>query len=455
MPNRGAVAAPEPDLDVTGEIPLVGEDEVPAQSGRRTRRRRFTLIGLAVVLILATAIGLTLGLTGGSSATGIEVTNEVVKVSTGTIKQTVATSGTIEPATQASLSFAVSGTITAVDVKAGQTVTAGQVLATVGTTALQSDVDAADASVDSAQARLTSDESSGASAAQIDSDEASVTSAESSLTAAQASLADASLTSTISGTVASVNLTVGQQVSSSASGTTDSTGAATSGSIGTGGSSFAGAATSSSASSSSTSSTGQVSIIGTNSYVIDTTVDDTDIGQIADGDQATITPTGATTPVYGTVASIGLIATESSDVATFPVVIDVTGSPTGLYAGSTADVAITVKELNNVTEVPTAAITYGTSGSATVTLVKNGKHVSTPVKVGAAANGETQITSGVAAGDSVVERVVKFTGAAGGAKTGGLGGLGGTTAGVGGAGGFTPGGGFGGGGFGGAGAVGG
>jgi multidrug efflux pump subunit AcrA (membrane-fusion protein) len=183
-------------------------------------------------------------------------------------------------------------------------------------------------------------------------------------------------------------------------------------------------------------------------------VDDTDIGQIADGDQATITPTGSTTPVYGTVASIGLIATESSDVATFPVVVDVTGTPTGLYAGSTADVAITVEELNNVTEVPTAAISYGTSGQATVTQVKNGSHVSTPVKVGQAANGETQITSGVVAGDSIVERVVKFTGAAGGAKAGGLGGLGGTTGGVGGAGGLTPGG-FGGGGFGGAGGVGG
>jgi multidrug efflux pump subunit AcrA (membrane-fusion protein) len=450
MPNRGAVAAPEQELDVTREIPLVGEDEVSPQSGGRTRRRKFTLIGVATVVILGAAIGLTLGLTDGSSATGIEVTNEVVKVTTGTIKQTVATSGTIEPATQASLNFAVSGTITAVDVKAGQTVTDGQVLATVGATALQSEVDAAQASVDSAQARLSSDESSGASATQIDSDEASVTSAESSLTAAQTSLADASLTSTISGTVASVNLTVGQQVSSSDSGTTGSTGAPTSDSTGAASSAFAGATTSSA----STSSTGQVSIIETNSYDIDTTVDDTDIGQIADGDQATITPTGSTTPVYGTVASIGLIATESSDVATFPVVVDVTGTPTGLYAGSTADVAITVKELNNVTEVPTAAISYGTSGQATVTQVKNGSHVSTPVKVGQAANGETQITSGVVAGDSIVERVVKFTGAAGGAKAGGLGGLGGTTGGVGGAGGLTPGG-FGGGGFGGAGGVGG
>ena len=203
---------------------------------------------------------------------------------------------------------------------------------------------------------------------EIDSDEASVTSAESSLTTAQTNLADASLTSTISGTVASVSLTVGQ------AGDRDRDGS--------GGGRPAGRAP------------GGLrrrrlpveqpsihrppdrsSVIGTNSYIVNTTVDDTEIGQIADGDQATITPTGATTVDYGTVASIGLIATESSDVATFPVVIDVTGDPTGLYAGSTADVSIIVKQLNDVVEVPTAAITYTTSGQATVTEVKNGKHV--------------------------------------------------------------------------------
>ena len=140
------------------------------------------------------------------------VSTTTVSVTTGTIQQTVASSGTIEPATQANLNFAVSGTVTAVNVKAGQTVTAGEVLATVDTTALSDDVNADQAQLDSAEARLASDEASSASATQVDSDQASVTSAESSLTNAQTALNDASLTSTISGTVASVDLSVGQQV---------------------------------------------------------------------------------------------------------------------------------------------------------------------------------------------------------------------------------------------------
>ena len=413
---------------LTEELPLNLEGDPANLEGdsaapeARRRKRKFLLIGAAVVLIAGLATGLTLAFTGGSPVAGLVVSSETVKVTTGTIKQTVATSGTLEPATEASLDFGVSGTVTGVDVHAGEVVTAGQVLATVGTTALSSDVDAAQANVASAQARLSSDEAAGGSTTEIDSDEASVTSAESSLTTAQTNLADASLTSTISGTVASVDLTVGQAV----------TGTGTGG----GGGGSGGSAAAAASSSASTSSTGQVVVIGTNSYIVNTTVDDTDIGQVAEGDQATVTPTGATTVDYGTVASIGLIATETSDVATFPVVIDVTGDPTGLYAGSTADISIIVKQLNDVVEVPTAAITYTTSGQATVTEVKKGKDVSVDVTVGEAALGETQITSGVSAGESIVERVVKFTGGAG--RTGGAGITGGFTR--------TGGGGFGGGG---------
>jgi multidrug efflux pump subunit AcrA (membrane-fusion protein) len=451
MSDRGVLAAPERSADVTAEIQVVagveGAEEIPAD--RPGRKRKLMLIGAAVIIVLGAAAGLTIWLTGSSTPTGLVVTTQVVKVTTGTIKQTVATSGTIEPASQASLNFGVSGTVDAVNVQAGQTVTAGQVLATVGTTALQADLDSAQAQLTSAEARLSSDQSSGASTVQIDSDQAAVTSAESSLTSAQTNLSDASLTSTISGTVASVSLTVGQQVTGSGGGSSSSSPSGSTGSSSPTGSTGASGLSSSassaaSSSSSSSSSTAQVQVIGTNSYLVNTTVDDTEIGQIAVGDQATITPTGSTTPAYGTVASIGLIASESSNVATFPVVIDVTGTPSGLYAGSTADVSIIVKQLNNVVEVPTAAINYSSGGQTTVTQVKAGKDVTTSVTLGQAASGETQITGGVTSGDQVVERVVKFTGVAGGSRTGGLGGFGGAGGGFGGTGRF-PAGGFGGG----------
>jgi multidrug efflux pump subunit AcrA (membrane-fusion protein) len=179
---------------------------------------------------------------------------------------------------------------------------------------------------------------------------------------------------------------------------------------------------------------------------VNTTVDDTEIGQISDGDQVDITPTGATTPVYGTVGSISLVGSQTSNVATFPVVVDVTGDPSGLYAGAAADVSIIVKQLNDVTEVPTTAITYTTTGQADVTEVVNGSHVVKPVTVGEAENGETQIVSGVSPGAKVIERVVTFKGVPGGAGGGIFGGAGGAggTGRFGGAGGFPGGGSFGG-----------
>ena len=422
MVKAGAIDAPENPVDLTEELPLDDENVLAPERASRWRRYRWPIVGV-VVIVIAAAVGLTLWLTSSSSTpVGLSVTTVTVPVTTGTIQQTVASSGTLEPASQASLNFAVSGTVDAVWVKAGQTVTAGQILASVGTTALSEDVSAAQAQLTAAEDRLSSDEAANAAVSQIDTDEASVTSAESSLSTAQTNLNDASLTSTIAGTVASVNLTNGQQVTGSGTGggggNTGTAAADASGDTGTG----------------STGTTGQIVVIGTDSYIVNTTVDDTEIGEIADGDQVDLTDTGSASPVYGTVGSISLIGSQSSDITTFPVVINVTGNPAGLYAGSTVDAAIIVKQLNNVTEVPTEAISYGTNGQATVTEVVNGAHVVKDVTVGAAEAGETQITSGISAGAKILEREITFK-APGGGAGGLLGGTGGTRTFPGGAGG--------------------
>ncbi len=418
MVKTGGIDTADAPVDVTEELPLDDENVLAPEPPSVWRRFRWPIVGAAAVVIAA-AIALPLWLTSGSSTpAGFSFTTVTVPVTTGTIQQTITSSGTIEPASQAALNFAVAGTVTAVDVKAGQSVTAGQVLATVGTTALSEELNAAQAQLIAANDRLASDEAAAASTSQIDSDEASVTSAQSSVSTAQTNLNDASLTSTIAGTVATVDLTVGQQVTGSAAGGSNT------GNTGSGGSSS------------------QIQVIGTDSYIVNTTVDDTEIGQIADGDQVMITPSsgsGSSASIYGTVGSISLVGSQSSNVTTFPVVVNVTGNPGGLYAGATADVAIIIKQLNNVTEVPTGAINYNSSGQATVTEVVNGANVVKGVTVGASENGETQITSGISAGAKVQERQIRFTAPGGG--TGGL--LGG-----GGAKGF-PGGGFPGGGGGG------
>ncbi|HWD09828.1 MAG TPA: biotin/lipoyl-binding protein, partial [Actinomycetota bacterium] len=403
-PTTGAQPSPQP----------------PAPPQRRWSRKVIALVGAAAVVVAAGIGVLIWALTRSTTPSSpVTVTTQSTTVTTGTMQQTVAASGTIEPASEASLDFTVPGKVTAVDVAAGQTVTAGQTLASIDPTALQDQVNAAQETLAADQARLSSDQSSGASASAVDSDEAQVTSAGAQLTTAQDNLAAANLTSTVTGTVASVNLTVGQQVSASGGG-------------GGGGNGSGSSANSSSA---------QVVVVSTNSYSVATTVDDTEVGQIATGDEAIITPSGSTTQVFGTVSSVGLIASSSGGVATFPVDIAIGGSPSGLYAGSSATVAIVVKQVTGAIEVPTAAISYS-NGNPMVTKVVNGRHVPTPVTTGITANGNTQITSGVASGDVVLEQVVKFnrsttTGGGtlfGGNRTGGGGRFGGGGAGSGGGG---------------------
>jgi macrolide-specific efflux system membrane fusion protein len=429
--------------DADTEIPLVANE--PRRTPRLWRRRAVIAVVAVVAVVAAGGAGLGTWLATRTTASKpvVQVTTETAAVTTGTMQQTVSASGTIEPADQADLDFAVSGKVTAVKVTAGQKVRVGEILATVNASALRASVNGAKATLSSAKAKLATDTTASAVASQIDSDNASVTSAESQLATARTDLADAKLRSTIKGTVASVDLSVGQQVSgagaSSSSGTgTSGSGASSNGLAGSGGSSASTAA----ASSSSTSSSTQIAVISTDTFVVSTTVDDTQVGEVKTGDQAVITPSSSSTTVYGTVSSIGLIASSSDDVATFPLLVAVTGTPSGVYAGSSATLSIIVKQLDAVIEVPTAAITYSTSGKATVTVIQDGKRVSKSITTGESSGGETQVTSGLTAGQQVAERVVKFNGgAAGGARS--L--LGGSTTGGGGFGG----GGFGGGGFGG------
>lgn len=422
---------------------------------RMSRRQRAVLAGGVVVVLVAAGVGIWLSEDSSASATP---TSELVAAASSTLRQTVSSSGTIEPAQQANLNFATSGQVTAVSATVGEKVTAGKVLATVSSASLSADVAQAEATEATDAAKLSSDQSAGVTSAQLTADQAAVTAAENQVTDAKQALAEANLTSPITGVVASVDLSVGQQVSGDGSSGSGGSGGGGSGGSGTGASGTGSAGTSSTGSTGSTGSSGssdassaQVVVISTDSYVVNATVDDTEVGSVQAGDQAQIVPDGATTPVYGVVSSVGLIASTTSGVATYPVTIAVTGNPGGLYPGASATVTLIVKQLSNATTVPTAALHYASSGVEVYEMV-NGRQVAVPVTVGMASDGETQITSGLSVGTKVVVQGLRAGGAGGttgGTGRGTRGGFGGGGFGGAGGGGFG-GGGFGGGGFGGA-----
>jgi macrolide-specific efflux system membrane fusion protein len=411
----------------------------PVIAIRRMLTRRWLIVSAVVV---AAGVAITGWAWAGSSAAAAP---RLGTASLGTIRQTVSATGTIEPAQQANLSFGVNGQVTTVAASIGQQVKAGQTLATVDAASLPSQVAQAKAAVAASEARVAADQTSGASPAQINADNAAVASANAQLTVAQQNLSRATLTAPFDGTIAAVNLTVGQQVSgASLAGSGTSSGGASGGGLAAiGGSGTTGASNAASTTASSAS-TAQVVVISTGSYVVNASVDDTEVSQLRPGDQAVIVPNGSTSQIFGTVGSVGMVGSQSSGIATYPVTIDVTGNPGSLPIGATAQISIIVKQLTDVVVVPRAAV-HSDAGRSVVYELENGKQVAHPVTVGLSAGGQTQITSGLAAGTRIVLPAAPAgtgsgaTGRGGGFGAGfgsGGGGFGGGGTGFGGGGGF-------------------
>ncbi|HEX3825549.1 MAG TPA: HlyD family efflux transporter periplasmic adaptor subunit [Mycobacteriales bacterium] len=379
-------------------------------------RRGPVIIGLIVVVVagggVAWAMSRSSGSTGGSTS--------LVAAAMNTVTSTVAASGTIEPAKEADLDFAVTGRVTKVRVKAGASVHKGERLASVSRVSLVASKDAAAATVTAAADTVDAD-TSASSATQVASDKAALKAARSSLRSAKTALADSSLRATISGTVTSVDLTVGEQVSGGSSSTGGSTGA-------------------SDTSDSSSSSESQVVVTSAKSFVVNATVDDTEISQVHKGQSVAITPAGATAPVTGTVTSVSSVPTSSSGVVSFAVVVGVSGHPSGVYSGASATLSITTKKAIRVLEIPTLAISYNGS-KATVQVNDGSGAVTRAITVGTMYGLETQVLSGIKPGEKVVVTIPSFgraftnrTGTGG--TGGGFGGFGGGEGGLGGGGGF-------------------
>ena len=243
-----------------------------------------------------------------SSASGtgtVQTTDQVVAATSGSIAETVSAQGTVAAAQTDNLNFASSGTVTAVNVKAGQQVSTGDVLAQIDSSSLQANLSQAQASAAQAAAKLSDDEAAGASSAQIAADETSVATANDKVTSAQTALDGAQLVATFDGTVSQVNLTVGEQLGNSgASGTTTTgTQSPSGGSTSNLGSSSGGSnatanaggnGNSGNSNNSSSSSTPQIQVITSSSFTVDLGFDSTDISKIADNQSATISLSAST-----------------------------------------------------------------------------------------------------------------------------------------------------------------
>ncbi len=385
-----------------------------------------------------------------SSSTGTVATEQVIEATTGTMSETVTAEGTVAVAQSDELSFSSAGTVTAVNVVAGQQVVAGDVLATIDSAELEASVADAETTLAEAEAKLSDDQSSGASSAQIAADRSSITSAQDKLDAAVEDLAGAQLVATFDGTVSTVDLTVGEELSSDGAGGTERTGSNSGSGMEA---NRLGSANGDAANGGSSGSTAQITVVSVGRFEVELGFDDTEIADLAVGQTATVSlststsssstfPGGGMFPgggtfersfaagpqatqgatdddasdeetasapsidtsaasVTGTVTEVGQVADTSSGVAKYPVTIAFADASGDYNAGATVSIDIAYTEVADAVQVPAFAVTT-TDGKSTVQ-VRDGDSTETrTVTTGLTSATMVQVTSGLDAGEAVV-----------------------------------------------------
>ncbi|BCJ46714.1 hypothetical protein GCM10010168_37640 [Actinoplanes ianthinogenes] len=391
-------------------------------------RRRLIGIGVAVVVLALLAYGVMRALT----ADGAQETKaaETVAVDRGAVTTEVATTGTLQAAQTRSLTFAVDGTVESVKVRAGTTVTAGQVLAKVDDDDAREAVDDAQDALDSAEdaladakAAATSASSSSCNAAAAYRTSASATPSVSTSTSASASTSP-SATATKTAAPAATAAPTKTKATCAAAGGTSQQGQQGSGDAilsaqqrvnsaevtleekedalagATITAPIAGRVLSVSGKVGSQVSSGSTFITLADVYDMQISADfpEADADHLAVEQKAVITLADKPGETFdATLVVVDPVGTSDGTLTTFGVVLSFVDAPEDLLVGQSAQVKVTTGSKEDVLRVPSTAV-HDVSGT-TGTVQKDGAVVT--VRIGLRGDRYTEITSGLTEGDAV------------------------------------------------------
>ncbi len=234
------------------------------------------------------------------------------------------------------------------------------------------------ASAQSSLAELLQDPSAAAIAAQ----QANVDKAQLSLEEAQTNLNNATLVAPTGGVVLQVNIEPGERVLD------DATDAA-------------------------------LTIADTSTYLLKMEVDELDIGQVRQGQPASVTIDAFGKQTFeGTVTDIAPspVSSDADSIVTYEVTItlDTQGQELDLLSGMTANAVIETKHLNDILVVPNRAIQTDRRGTETITYVEKldsqGNSMRVEIETGLRIGSYTHVLAGLEAGDQVIIRQQSETG---------------------------------------------
>jgi membrane fusion protein, macrolide-specific efflux system len=375
---------------------------VSAPGDRRSWRRS----------ILPCSLGLAAAATGyvavsqlGPPASSARTETELVAAADGVVQTTVSGTGDVEAGTDDDVNFATSGTLDQVYVHEGEYVTKGQILATLDPDAAQLRLDQANATLTAAKDTLAEAEDSSASssdATAIDDDELTVKSDEQTVGNDQLTLSETTLRAPTSGTIASLeDLWPGDPVAAGSSSSGSSSSTASSGASSSAASTSSSTTPSTDSSSDTSSSSSFAEIVNTKTLTMTVAVSEADIGEIKVGQPATVTMDALTgVELAARVASISQTATDSDDVVSYDVTLDLDQTDPRVLSGMSASAVLIVHQAQGVT-VPNDALT-GSGSESTLTLDEGGKRVERQVLVGLRGTSRSVIASGLQPGDELV-----------------------------------------------------
>jgi HlyD family secretion protein len=228
----------------------------------------------------------------------------------------------------------------------------------------QASVDQARAGLAQAQANLAKLTAPG-TATDIDIQQAAITQAEQSLKQAQLKLDQATLTAPFDGVVAAVDIVPGSAASSA---------------------------------------TPAISLIDRSTLHVDLKLSENDVAKVQLGQPVTLTIDALKDwKASGTVSYIAPSADSSNDVVTYRVRVDFPDDDARVKVGMTANLSITTASKDGVLLVPNTALLPKGASHAVQVLGADGKTTSeVEVQTGLSDNTQTEITSGLKAGDKVV-----------------------------------------------------
>jgi macrolide-specific efflux system membrane fusion protein len=361
---------------------------------------------LAIVALAAVGIGAAFVTLGGLPASAASTTQYLTgAVTTGDVADDVAATGTVATTTSYGMSFGVpthlagataaagggstTWTTTKLNVKVGDTVKKGAVLATASTTDLERQLVDANAALGSAkiqQTIATEDLAAATTTATTRQAQMNLYNANTQVSNARQAKIDlinqinlATLKAPVDGLVTAVNIGPGLEAPS-----------------------------------------GDAIVIDATTFQVTADVVESDLSAMAVGQAASISIGAVDAVVPGKVVAIAPTTTGNTTggVVSYAVTVSLDGPPATVRAGMTANVTITIDSVTNVLTVPAAAL-RGTAGAYTVLILgADGTPTAQPVQVGLVTNTTAEIKSGLTAGERVVTGVnTALTGAP--ATTGG------------------------------------